>query len=50
MSDKAPVSYSARPDWGDVTPIPQADDGKVLAPILYSQECMHALFMSRLTL
>ncbi|KAG8944701.1 CAAX geranylgeranyltransferase alpha subunit [Tulasnella sp. 424] len=43
MSDKAPVSYSARPDWGDVTPIPQADDGKVLAPILYSQEYKEAM-------
>ncbi|KAG8960757.1 CAAX geranylgeranyltransferase alpha subunit [Tulasnella sp. 408] len=43
MSDQAPASYSARPDWEDVTPIAQAEEGKVLAPIFYSQEYKEAM-------
>lgn len=50
MSDKAPASYSARPDWEDVTPIAQAEEGKVLAPIFYSQECTLQLSVLALNL
>jgi hypothetical protein len=34
------VPYSKRPEWSDVTPIPQEDGPDALVPIAYSDECM----------
>jgi hypothetical protein len=37
-------SYSERPEWSDITPIPQHDDSfKALVPIFYAAECSYLL-------
>ncbi|KAG8895169.1 CAAX geranylgeranyltransferase alpha subunit [Tulasnella sp. 403] len=38
-----PIPYSLRPEWDDITPIPQADTGHVLVPILYNPEYKEAM-------
>jgi len=32
--------YSQRPEWQDVTPLPQHESLSPLAPIFYTDECM----------
>jgi hypothetical protein len=42
------VLYAERPEWSDLTPIPQYENIQPLAPIFYNPECMqhssHPLF------
>ncbi|KAG6818790.1 hypothetical protein H0H93_001600, partial [Arthromyces matolae] len=37
-SDDGDLLYSERPDWNDVTPLPQYEDPNPIAPIFYSPE------------
>ena len=42
---EGPLLYSERPDWADVTPIPQYEGYNPIAPIFYAPECELALFL-----
>ena len=35
-----PLPYSQRPEWQDITPLPQHESLSPLAPIFYTDECM----------
>lgn len=34
------ILYAERPEWSDLTPIPQYENIQPLAPIFYNPECM----------
>jgi hypothetical protein len=36
----APLPYCQRPEWQDITPLPQHESLSPLAPIFYTDECM----------
>ena len=42
---EGPLLYSERPDWADVTPIPQYEGYNPIAPIFYAPECELALLL-----
>ena len=37
--DDKPILFANRPEWADVVPQEQYEDGDPLAPIFYSVEC-----------
>lgn len=40
---EGPSLYSERPEWADVTPIPQYEGYNPIAPIFYAPECEYSL-------
>jgi hypothetical protein len=38
--DSSALLYSERPEWSDVTPLPQYEAFNPLAPIFYTEECL----------
>jgi len=37
--EETPLLFSERPEWSDITPIPQYETNSPIAQILYSPEC-----------